>query len=154
MRRFAPPLPLIQGREDSARRSSILSRSLLMLVLAASLCAGLPAVSHAQDVGDDLNAAGQSVKEGAKDTGHAIGEGARDTGHAIGEGAHETGQAIGQGAKDVGHAIGEGATDAGHAIKEGAQDTGDFAKDKTQEARSGIGGFFHRIGNWFSGDSD
>ena len=141
MRRFAQPLPSLQGQvEASVQRISMPSRSLLMLVLAAGLCAGLPAASHAQDVGDDLNAAGQSVKEGAK-----------DTGHAIGEGAHETGQAIGQGARDVGHAIGEGASDAGHAIKEGAQDTGDFAKDKTQEARSGIGGFFHRIGNWFSG---
>lgn len=147
MRRFAP-LPFIRNhadtaRQDSVRRSSLLSRSLLMLLLAASLGASLPAVSHAQDVGDDLNAAGQSVKEGAK-----------DTGRAIGEGAHETGQAIGQGAKDVGHAVGEGASDAGHAIKEGAQDTGEFAADKTKEARSGIGDFFHRIGNWFTGDSD
>ncbi|MDY0885687.1 hypothetical protein ACFPL7_23360 [Dongia soli] len=146
MRRFAQPIPYIQGpcvqvrAEGSVRRSSMLSRSLLMLVLAGTLSASLPAVSHAQDVGDDLNAAGQSVKEGAKDTGHAIGDGARDVGHAIGEGA-----------RDTGHAIGEGASDAGHAIKEGAQDTGDFAKDKTQEARSGIGGFFHRVGNWFSG---
>jgi hypothetical protein len=123
MRRLTEPLPAT----PPVRPARLISMP--VLALAAVLCLALPAGGFAQDVGDDLHAAGQTVKQGARDTGHAIGEGARD----------------------VGQAIGEGASEAGHAVKEGARDTGHFAADKTREARSGIGGFFHRVGNWFSG---
>ncbi len=116
-----------------------------MTFLAAGLAAllALAPVAGRADVGDDFNAAGQSIKKGAQDTGSAIKQGAQDTGQAIKNHVEPAAQSVKQ-----------GATEAGQKIDQGAQDTGNFFERSTRDFRNGASDFFHKVGNFFSGNSN
>jgi hypothetical protein len=125
-------------------KTDMTHRTGYLTLAAASLAAvlALAPVAGRADVGDDFNAAGQSIKKGAQDTGAAIEQGAKDTG-----------QTIKQHTEPVANDVKQGATEAGHKIDEGAHETGNFFERSTRDFRNGASNFFHKVGNFFSGNS-
>ena len=99
------------------------------------------AEERTEDAGNQLQQAGDSVKQDAQDAGNELRQGAERTGSEIEQGANEAaqdakeaGQEVQQGAEQTGNEIKQGAEKAGTEMEQGAE----RAKDKMEASPSSM----------------
>jgi len=112
----------------------------LIVAVALAILPLTSSLGRADDVGNDLDTAGQSIKKAAQDTGTAIGNGAKDVGNAVESKGNEAVSATKQ-----------GAATAGDKVEQGAQETGNFFERSANKVRTETGAFFKRVGEFFAG---